>query len=168
MVPVAATAIIGAGSATLEMAGLLLIAHAPLATALRAVAEHVLPDRLTSLSAIDVTPDMSLEAAQAVAERAIEQLRQPEVLILTDVFGATPCNAAQRLADGVRVRVVAGVNVPMLWRALSYAAEPLDALVERALGGGLQGLIQVGSGRPQHQARSASEFDAEGRRQDQQ
>ena len=56
-------------------------------------------------------------------------------LILTDVFGATPCNVAQRLADGVQVKVVAGVNVPMLWRTLCYADEPLDALVARALAG---------------------------------
>ncbi len=42
----------------------------------------------------------------------------PELLIFTDVFGATPCNIAQRLADGVRVKVVTGVNVPMLWRTL--------------------------------------------------
>ena len=50
-----------------------------------------------------------------------------EVLIFTDVFGATPCNIAQRLADGVRIKVVTGVNVPMLWRTLGYCDESLDA-----------------------------------------
>ena len=62
-------------------------------------------------------------------------MRSPEALILTDVFGATPCNVAQRLADGVQVKVVAGVNVPMLWRSLCYADESLDALVARAVAG---------------------------------
>ena len=62
-------------------------------------------------------------------------MRTPEALIFTDVFGATPCNVAQRLADGVQVKVVAGVNVPMLWRSLCYASEPLDALVARAIAG---------------------------------
>jgi PTS system ascorbate-specific IIA component len=42
------------------------------------------------------------------------------VLVLTDVFGATPSNVAQRLTDGVEVRLVTGVNVPMLWRLLSH------------------------------------------------
>ena len=50
-----------------------------------------------------------------------------EALILTDVFGATPCNVAQRLADGVHIKVVTGVNVPMLWRSLCYADESLDS-----------------------------------------
>jgi mannose PTS system EIIA component len=81
-------------------------------------------------------------------------------LILTDVFGATPCNAAQRLADGVHVRVVAGVNVPMLWRTLCYADEPLDALVARAMAGATQGVIQASASRPQQQARSANPEDA--------
>ena len=58
-----------------------------------------------------------------------------EALILTDVFGATPCNTVQRLADGQHVKVITGVNVPMLWRALNYASEPLDTLVTRALAG---------------------------------
>ena len=55
-----------------------------------------------------------------------------EVLVLTDVFGATPSNIAQRLADGPQIKVVTGINVPMLWRVLNYAHEPLDALVARA------------------------------------
>ena len=71
--------------------------------------------------------------------------------MLTDVFGATPCNVAQRLADGVHVRVVAGVNVPMLWRSLCYLGEPLDALVARAVSGASQGVMQVAQTRPQNQ-----------------
>jgi PTS system ascorbate-specific IIA component len=70
--------------------------------------------------------------------------------VLTDVFGATPCNAVQALA-GPQVRVLAGVNVPMLWRTLCYADEPLDALVARALSGAGQGVMQVSPTRPQNQ-----------------
>jgi PTS system mannose-specific IIA component len=54
------------------------------------------------------------------------------VLVLTDVFGATPCNVAQKLVDGVRSRLITGVNLPMLLRSVSYRHEPLDALVSRA------------------------------------
>jgi PTS system ascorbate-specific IIA component len=93
---------------------------------------------------------------------------QGDTLILADVFGATPCNAAQRLADGVRVRVVAGVNVPMLWRTLCYAQEPVESLVERALAGASQGVLQVTPTRPQQQARGASDADAKSARHDQQ
>lgn len=146
------------------MARLLLVAHAPLASALAQVAAHTFPDRAASVQALDVTPEMSPEAVQARAQQLLPQTEPGETLILTDVFGATPCNAAQRLADGTRVRVVAGVNVPMLWRALCYLDEPLDQLVSRALAGATQGVMQAGASRPQQQARGAGPEDAEGDR----
>ena len=150
------------------MPGLLVIAHAPLASALRAVAEHVYPDCAGSLSVLDVPPDMPIEQVEAEAAGLLTRMNTPEALILTDVFGATPCNVAQRLADGVRVKVVTGVNVPMLWRSLCYADEPLDSLVARALAGATQGAMQVSPTRPQNQARSPSDPDAKDHRNHQQ
>ena len=73
--------------------------------------------------------------------------------MLVDVFGATPCNAALRLADPATVRVVAGVNVPMMWRALCYADEPLDALVARAVTGASQGVMPLAAHKPMAQQR---------------
>lgn len=125
------------------MVGLLLIAHAPLASALQAVALHTFADSSVPVQALDVEPHASPEDTETQARALLRRLGTDEVLILTDVFGATPCNVAQRLADGQRVRVVAGVNVPMLWRALCYAAEPLEALVGRALAGASQGVLQL-------------------------
>ena len=133
------------------MAAVLLIAHAPLASALLSVAGHCYEDKGHLFEAIDVDPTMSPEAVESLARAAIVRLNAPEVLVLTDVFGATPCNVAQRLADGVNVRVVAGVNVPMLWRSLCYLGEPLDALVARAVSGASQGVMQVAQTRPQNQ-----------------
>ncbi|HEX2010258.1 MAG TPA: PTS fructose transporter subunit IIA [Roseateles sp.] len=125
------------------MSGLLLIAHAPLATALKAVAEHTFPNCAPQLSVLDVTPDMSVDEVEARARALLAEAGHAESLVLTDVFGATPCNAAQRLIGrGDHVRVIAGVNVPMLWRALCYAAEPLASLVQRASEGGARGIVQ--------------------------
>jgi mannose PTS system EIIA component len=59
------------------------------------------------------------------------------------------------------------VNVPMLWRTLCYASEPLDALIGRALAGATQGVMQATPARPQQQARSVGE-DGKDHRQDQQ
>jgi mannose PTS system EIIA component len=146
------------------MAQLLIIAHAPLASALAEVAAHTFPDCAARLQALDVPPEMAPEEVQLRAAALLPSAGPKETLILTDVFGATPCNAAQRLADGVRVRVVAGVNVPMLWRALCYANEPLDALVTRAMAGATQGVMQASASRPQQQARSAGPEDAEDQR----
>ena len=150
------------------MAGLLVIAHSPLASALRSVAQHVYPDCAASLLALDVAPDMSLETAHLQAVALLESLQTSEVLILTDVFGATPCNVAQRLADGTRVKVVTGVSVPMLWRALCYSGEALDSLVGRALAGAAQGAMQVSPTRPQNQARNPADRHAQDDMQDQQ
>jgi len=133
------------------VAAVLLIAHAPLASALLSVAGHCYEEKGHLFEAIDVEPTMSPEAVESLARAALARLNTSEVLVLTDVFGATPCNVAQRLSDGVNVRVVAGVNVPMLWRSLCYLGEPLDALVARAVSGASQGVMQVAQTRPQNQ-----------------
>jgi len=133
------------------VAAVLLIAHAPLASALLSVAGHCYEEKGHLFEAIDVEPSMTPETVESLARAALARLNAPEVLVLTDVFGATPCNVAQRLADGVNVRVVAGVNVPMLWRSLCYLGEPLDALVARAVSGASQGVMQVAQTRPQNQ-----------------
>ncbi len=134
------------------MPGLLIIAHAPLASSLKAVAQHTFPDCGRRLEALDVLPNISLEEIEARARILLIQVCNPDALIFTDVFGATPCNVAQRLADGMHVKVIAGVNVPMLWRSLCYADESLDALVTRAVTGATQGVMQVATSRPQNQA----------------
>jgi PTS system ascorbate-specific IIA component len=150
------------------MASLLIIAHAPLASALRDVAKHAFPDSAASLLALDVRADSPPEDALARGAELLASSGHSETLILTDVFGATPCNVAQRLADGTRVKVVAGVNVPMLWRALCYLSDPLDALVTRAMSGATQGVLQASASRPQQQARGAGESNAASNGQDQQ
>jgi PTS system mannose-specific IIA component len=141
------------------MAGLFIIAHAPLASSLKAVAQHVFPDCAATLEALDVEPEMTPEDIEARAAALVQRLRDPDLLILTDVFGATPCNVAQKLADGMQIKVVTGVNVPMLWRSLCYAAEPLDALVARAVAGATQGVMQVAVSRPQNQASGPTNDD---------
>ena len=124
------------------MPGLLLIAHAPLASALKAVAEHTFPNCASNLEILDVTPDMSADAVEVRARAMLAASSHSEWLVLTDVFGATPSNAAQRLlgANG-QVQVLNGVNVPMLWRSLCYVQEPLEALAQLAAQGGVKGIV---------------------------
>lgn len=132
---------------------ILIIAHAPLAHALRECALHVFADCGDSVAAMDVQPHAAPEDSLAQARGLLEQLGTHSTLVLTDLFGATPCNIAQRLVDGVGSRLVAGVNLPMLLRAVSYRAEPLDAVVSRAVVGGTQGVMQVAIAAPQNQNR---------------
>lgn len=147
------------------MPGLLIIAHAPLASALKSVAEHAFPDCAAQLGVLDVLPNMPVEEVEAQGRQMLERLAAPEVLIFTDVFGATPCNIAQRLADGVHVKVVAGVNVPMLWRTLCYPGDSLEALLARAVAGATQGVMQVATSRPQNQTFTARGNEGDGQDQ---
>lgn len=138
------------------MNSILIIAHAPFAHAMRQCALHVFPDCEQVIAALDVLPNVSPEETLAAARITLaQQLHTPrsQVLVLADVFGATPCNVAQKLVDGVRSRLVAGVNLPMLLRAVTYRHEPLDTLVQRALAGGTAGVMQVAVAAPQNQAK---------------
>ena len=138
------------------MNSIFIIAHAPLAQALRQCALHVFPESEVHIKALDVLPNVSPEETLAAARITLEQMQRlprDQVLVLADVFGATPCNVAQKLVDGARSRLVAGVNLPMLLRAVSYRNEPLEALVQRAVAGGTAGVTQVAVAAPQNQAR---------------
>jgi PTS system ascorbate-specific IIA component len=124
----------------LAMPHVLVIAHAPLASALRQVAEHTFPDCAPTLTVLDVTTDMCAADVETAA-RALMAVDGQDWLVLTDVFGATPCNGALRLA-GERVQVLSGVNVPMLWRTLCYASQKsLTELARRAVHGAVSGIV---------------------------
>ena len=139
------------------MNAILIIGHAPLAHALRQCALHVFPDCGPHVAAIDVQPNLPPEESLAMARIAMDQLAKPSgvsgVLVLTDIFGATPSNVAQKLVDGTTTRLITGVNLPMLLRSVSYRHEPLETLVSRAMVGGTQGVMQVAPTAPQNQNR---------------
>jgi len=118
---------------------------------------HVFPDLGQGILALDVPPQEAPDVTRATAQRMLVQLGTPNTLVLTDVFGATPCNIAQKVVDGVRSKLVAGVNLPMLLRTVNYRHEPLDVLVARALAGGTQSIMQVAVTAPQNQQRKIND-----------
>jgi PTS system ascorbate-specific IIA component len=128
--------------------GVVLIAHAPLASALAASAAHVYtcaPEvARAGVQVYDLQPDEDPEAALAHARRLVAAADSGAgVLVLTDVLGATPSNVAARLAQAGRVAVVAGVNLPMLLRALCYRQVSLEQAVAKAISGGTEGVRPV-------------------------
>ncbi len=141
------------------MNGIFIIAHAPLASALRQCVLHVFPDSASGIAALDVQPNMPPEETLAQARIIMSQLGTAHMLVLADVFGATPCNVAQKLVDGVNSKLITGINLPMLLRTVSYRHESLDALVARALIGATQGVMQVAITAPQNQIRRAHDKD---------
>jgi PTS system ascorbate-specific IIA component len=146
------------------MTGIVIIAHSPLASALERCAEHVYacePDLgNANLRALDVEPGSPVETlAERAAQLVAEVDRGAGVLVLTDAFGATPGNVATRLAQPGRVTVVAGVNLPMLLRAVCYRGSSLAEVAEKALAGGQQGIVQVTSTPVQNQGARAQGHD---------
>jgi PTS system ascorbate-specific IIA component len=123
--------------------GIFIIAHAPLASALRQCVAHVFPERVDGVMAFDIQPDVPIQESVAAVERAVAGLAPASVLLLTDVMGATPCNVARQLLGRLPARLVAGVNLPMLLRAVTYQDQTLDELTARAVSGGSQGVVQV-------------------------
>ena len=126
------------------MVGILLIAHAPLATAFMAAAQHVFKKAPPNFEAIDVAADQNTEQVVALAKAAIERINTGTgVLVLTDMFGATPANCSQKLTEIDNVAVLAGLSLPMLLRAITYRDDQLDVVVEMAEAGCQRGVVRI-------------------------
>lgn len=138
------------------MTGIVLIAHAPLASALESCVEHVYTCEpglaKANLRALDVPPGALPDELEVRARQLVDEVDSGNgVLVLTDAFGATPGNVAARLNEPGRVSVIAGVNLPMLLRAICYRDAALADIAEKALSGGQQGMMQVASTPVQNQ-----------------
>ena len=126
------------------MVGILIVAHGTLGDALMHCASHVLGKRPPQLLQLSVTINDDPEQVLPRAEELVRQLDQGDgVLVLSDVLGATPCNIASRLLKPAKVEGVSGVNLPMLIRALTYREEPLATVTEKAISGGVDGVVHL-------------------------
>jgi PTS system ascorbate-specific IIA component len=97
-----------------------------------------LPTQVLSISSTD-KPDET--QAHLMAE--ISRLDQGcGILILTDMFGSTPSNIACMVSHRDDVRIVAGLNLPMLIRVLNYPNLNLEELEQKALSGGQEGVVR--------------------------
>jgi len=135
------------------MVGILIIAHAKLGESLIHCASHVLGARPMHLMQLGVTIHDDPQQIIPQAIKLVKQLDEGDgVLVLTDVFGATPANIACKLLIPGRVEGVAGVNLPMLVRALTYRKEPLQVVVSKAISGGVEGVIQMPAASQQNAA----------------
>lgn len=130
------------------MTAVVIVAHAPLASALLASVKHVfgvMPD----VQAYDVgagdAPELTLERVRLCIQ---EVDRGAGVLLITDMMGATPANLACKAGalagqDGIPTALLYGANVSMLLRALTYRHLSLDDTAQRALTGGVQGILRA-------------------------
>lgn len=126
------------------MVSLVLITHEPLGESLIKCARHIMCAPIPYLTHLDVK---SHSDPDEVYQRALALLagidNKHGVLLLTDIFGGTPSNIASRLIIPDKVEAVAGVNLPMLVRAITYSEKPLSVLIKKALLGGQDGVLHI-------------------------
>jgi mannose PTS system EIIA component len=136
------------------MIGMLLMTHGTLGESLLHCASHILGSRPRQLAQIGITPQDDPQLILPLAIRLARSVDSGEgILVMTDICGGTPSNVASRLLIPGKVEGVAGVNLPMLIRALSYRQEPLQVVVDKALSGGTEGVVHIP---PSEQTRAAT------------
>jgi PTS system mannose-specific IIA component len=124
--------------------GILLITHEGIGSALVAAATRLLGQLPLRAEALEVPYDADAEALLPIASAAVRRVDGGAgVLVLTDLYGATPSNLAAKVAQlGTSVRRVSAVNLPMLLRIMNYAELDLDELPAVAAAGARNGVIQ--------------------------
>jgi PTS system ascorbate-specific IIA component len=130
---------------------LLLITHDTLGADLVHTATKMLGRCPLETATLTVTLDGDPDLLQSQAQGMLEAMDQGDgVLVMTDMYGSTPSNIANRLLAGHHAAVVAGLNLPMLVRVLNYAGLDLAALSEKARSGGCDGIIVCNGGTGEH------------------
>ena len=126
------------------MVGILVISHGDLGRCLADCARHVLGRLPPSLAVMGIEKEDSPDQRLVEAQTLLDGINDGSgVLVLSDMLGGTPCNIATRLQKRGEIEVVAGVNLPMLVRALCYSQQTLDIVVSKAITGGLEGVYYV-------------------------
>ena len=126
------------------MIGILIIAHGTLGESLIHCASHVLNKRPARLKQLGITAQDDPLLLLPQARSLVKDLDDGSgVLILSDMYGGSPSNIAAKLLIPGRVEGVAGVNLPMVIRALTYRDRPLATLIVKAVSGGCEGVLRI-------------------------
>ena len=126
------------------MIGILIVAHGALGQSLVDAVTHVLGARPPQFGVLAVSADDDPLVLLPKARAEVSALDTGDgVAVLADLYGATPCNLATKLARPGTVEVIAGVNLPMLVRAFTYRTRGMETLVKQAISGGCEGVLHV-------------------------
>jgi mannose PTS system EIIA component len=123
--------------------GVLLITHEGIGSAILAVATRLLRTLPLRTEVLEVPFDGDPDELLPLASAALRRVDGGQgVLVLTDLYGATPSNLASRVARlGTPVRRVSALSLPMLLRVMNYAEQDLDELPSVAGAGARNGVI---------------------------
>lgn len=123
---------------------LFFITHEGIAKSLISIGEAILQTPRHNLDFIEVPMDASIIEIMQHSERKIAQLDTEDgIIFFTDIFGGTPSNIAQQLAEKYQTELISGINLPMLIRLLSYRESEKSQILLKALDGAHQGIQQT-------------------------
>jgi PTS system ascorbate-specific IIA component len=126
------------------MIGIFLITHGSLGEALIQCACHVLNKRPKLIVQLGVSAqDDPLDLLPSARQMLAWADAGAGVIVLTDIYGATPSNIARKLLEPGHIEGIAGVNLPMLLRVLTYRDRDMQTLVQRAISGGCDGVLHM-------------------------
>ena len=126
------------------MIGVLIVTHGEIGTSLLDSASQILGGRPPQISTLSVWRQDDPDDLNLRARELAQHVDDGDgVLILTDLFGATPGNVVSKLLEDGRVEGVSGASLPMLLRVLTSRDGSLAAAVQRALSGGTEGLVHM-------------------------
>lgn len=126
------------------MIGLFLVTHGSYGESLIQCACHVLHKRPPQIAQIGIAPEDDPVQALPLVRRMLAMVDSGEgVLVMSDIFGATPANIARKLLQPGKIEGVAGVNLPMLLRALTYRDQGMETLLAKAVSGGRDGVLAL-------------------------
>ena len=127
------------------MIGILIVAHGSLADSLVDCAAHVLGQRPEKLATLDFIGHADPDERQKALQSRLAELDEGDgILVLTDVYGATPSNTLCRLLEPAHIEGISGVNLPMLIKALNYRESlPLPLLIEKIVEGGRNSINHI-------------------------
>ncbi|MCK5663152.1 MAG: PTS mannose transporter subunit IIA [Thiotrichaceae bacterium] len=125
--------------------GILLITHDDIGSSLLESLRRILgPTLPLQVKALPIRHDNDPLAFCYHAEIFCRYLNKGSgVLVLTDFFGATPCNIACSLLPHYPVRIISGVNLPMLMKIMNYSSSDLETLAKKAMSGGREGVLNI-------------------------
>lgn len=110
------------------MIGLLIITHETLGAAYTQLASHFFPNfNFDHVRILNVEPNDDHQSITERAQHILPKLNRGNgVLILTDIFGATPCNAAMKMIVPQQSAMIVGLNAPMLIKAVTHSVKSND------------------------------------------
>lgn len=126
---------------------ILIISHEEIGSALLNAVKQAFGSELPlPVATVELEADADPEVLVPKLKNVVQALNRGDgVLILTDLFGSTPSNIARNVQDCKDIRIVTGLNLPMLIRVMNYPQLSLIQLAEKARTGGQCGIIECES-----------------------